>query len=237
MTQNSVKMFRNTLSKLVGDTFPTLKRRWRRRLRLTPAGWERFYAETQDPFGIDGNPYEQGKFEHMMEALDGRRYGHALEVCCSIGSFTEMLAPACDDLLAIDISQVAVDRTRARLADKPWVKVERRTVPEELPKGPFDLVVCADVLYYLSPNELPAAVRRLARSVSSGGTFLALHYLGDGGGLMGGNEVHTLLPQLLDGFRLVRSERRTGIGPHGSGYQLDRYDRPLDPIEGHSSGD
>ena len=146
---------------------------------------------------------------------------------CSIGSFTERLAPSCDNLLAIDIAQAAVDRTRQRLAGTPGVRVERRTFPDELPEGPFDLVVCSDVLYYMRIQDLPAALRRLATVLRPGGTFMALHYLGDAGGLSRGDDVHDLLPRVPEGFACVRSERRDGIGPRGAGYRLDRYDRVL----------
>jgi predicted TPR repeat methyltransferase len=214
---------RATILKLIGDAFPTLRQR-RRQQRWSQAGWDQFYSEKEDPFGIEGNSYEQMKFAHMLEVLD-RRYERALEVGCSEGSFTELLSTRCDHLLAIDITQVAVDRAQKWLATKPWVRVERRTFPEELPEGPFDLVVCADVLYYSNANKLREALRQLGSIIQPGGTFLALQYLGNSGGLISGDEVHQLLPQVLNEFRLISSERRIGVGPHGAGYQLDRYDR------------
>jgi 2-polyprenyl-3-methyl-5-hydroxy-6-metoxy-1,4-benzoquinol methylase len=159
-----------------------------------------------------------------MKVLDDR-YGHGLEVGCSEGYFTERLSTRCDNLLAIDISQVAVSRAQKRLAGKSWVKFERRTIPEEVPEGPFDLVVCSEVLYYLNTNRLREALRHLAAVIPPGGTFVALHYLGDAGGVISGSEVHQLLPEVLKEFRLIFSERRIGVGRDGAGYQLDRYDR------------
>lgn len=214
---------RPTVLKLIGDAFPAL-RQIRRQRRWSQAGLDQFYSEKEDPFGIEGNPYEQGKFMHIVEVLDAR-YSRGLEIGCSEGSFTELLSTRCDHLLAIDITQVAVDRAQRRLAAKPWVRVERRTFPEELPKGPFDLIVCADVLYYSNAHKLREALRQLGSIIQPGGTFLALHYLGSSGAVISGDEVHQLLPQILKDFRLVASERRLGIGPHGAGYQLDRYDR------------
>ena len=150
---------RATIFRLIGDAFPALRQR-RRQRRWSQAGLDQFYSEKKDPFDIEDNPYEQGKFAHMLEVLDCR-YGRALEVGCSEGIFTELLSTRCDHLLAIDITQVAVDRAQKRLAAKPWVRVERRTFPEELPEGPFDLVVCADVLYYSNVNKLREALRQL----------------------------------------------------------------------------
>lgn len=203
---------------------PPLRRWWRRR-RLTVAAFEQFYAKEHDPFGFDRNPYEAGKFAHLIEALDGRRYGRALEIGCSIGSFTEKLADVCDEVVGTDISQIAVDRTRERLQGKSNVRIERMTFPVELPQGTFDLIVCSDVLYYLSDRDLPQTIRLLADLVRPGGSLLALHYLGDAGGLTTGEKVHNQLLQQLSGFTCGRSETVTGVGPHGAGYRLDRLDR------------
>jgi SAM-dependent methyltransferase len=203
---------------------PPLRRWWRKR-RLTPAAFEQFYAKEHDPFGFDSSPYEAGKFAHLIEALDGRRYGRALEIGCSVGSFTEKLADVCDEVVGTDISQAAVDRTRQRLRGRSNVRIERLTFPAEQPQGTFDLIVCSDVLYYLSDRDLPPAIKLLAGLVRPGGSLLALHYLGDAGGLTTGGKVHDRLLEQLSGFTSERSQTLTGVGPHGAGYRLDRFDR------------
>src|SRR5829696_2561627 len=100
---------------------------------------------------------------------------------------------------------------------KSNVRVERLTFPGELPQGTFDLIVCLDVLYYLSDRDLRPAIKRLAGLVRPGGSLLALHYLGDAGGLSTGRKVHEQLAK-LSGFTSGRSETVTGVGPHGAGY-------------------
>jgi SAM-dependent methyltransferase len=203
---------------------PPLRRWWRRR-RYSVATWEQFYAKEHDPFGFDRSPYEASKFAHLLKALEGRRYGRALEIGCSVGSFTEKLADVCDEVVGTDISQTAVDRTRQRLQGKSNVRIERQTFPVEQPAGKFDLVVCSDVLYYLSDRELPPAIRLLAGLVRPGGSLLALHYLGDAVGLTTGEKVHNQLLQQLSEFSSGCSETVAGVGPHGAGYRLDRLDR------------
>ena len=219
----SGQRFRHIFGQIV-RTIPVLER-LRRRERISEAGFDKRYREARDPFLFDTNPYEQGKFNHLIETLDGRSYGSALEVGCAIGSFTEKLLPHCDRLLAIDISQTAVDRTRNRFPGSSKITVERATIPQTLPPGPFDLVVCSDVLYYLSPRQLRRTILLLANSISPGGTFLALHYLGDAHGLTTGNQVHDLLHKLLTDFKTIKSETIEGIGPKGAGYRIDRFDR------------
>lgn len=217
-----ITLLRRNVARML-RSIPALQR-WRRKTKLTQPAFERFYAQEHDPFGFDRNPYEQDKFDQMLAALGGRRFASALEVGCSIGSFTERLASVCGTVVATDISQIAVDRTRDRLHAYPNVVVKRMTFPET-PEGTFELVVCSDVLYYFPAEELQRVISVLATSVAPGGSLLLLHYLGDAGGLSDGERVHNLLPSTLTGFIQARAERRLGVGPHGAGYRLDRFDR------------
>jgi predicted TPR repeat methyltransferase len=198
-----------------------------RQLRLgRRSSLERFYATAYDPFGIDTNPYESEKFDDLLQVMGEGPFARGLEVGCSIGSLTERLAARCEQLLALDIAQAAVDRTRERLAGQPHVVVERRTIPQELPDGPFDLVVCADVLYYLPRRRLRRTLQELAARLAPGGTIVSLHWLGEHGAPTAGHAVHDLQEQLWSGLTHVAREERVGVGPHGAGYRLDRYDRP-----------
>src|SRR5262245_34230427 len=57
-----------------------------RRLRIyrTRQSWlDRFYAGDPDPFRLDTNPYEHGKYRDIIAALQNRRYRKAWEVGCS----------------------------------------------------------------------------------------------------------------------------------------------------------
>src|SRR5438094_1065214 len=127
----------------------------------------------------------------MLEELDGRRFGTALELACSVGVFTEMLAPRCDELLAVDISASAVALARERLAGRPNVRVERATLPGEFPEGSFDLVVCADVSGYMNRAEWAAVVRRIETALRPGGSMLIAPALGRRRGSPGAAEERT----------------------------------------------
>jgi SAM-dependent methyltransferase len=186
---------------------------------------ERFYAREHDPFHFDTNPYETGKFDDLLEVIGEGPFRHALEVGCSIGSFTERLAPRCEHLLATDISEVAVDRARRRLAAHPQVRVERRTIPGEMPDGAFDLIVCSDVLYYLPTRRLKRALGELAGRLVPGGSIVSLHWLGEHGAPVSGDEVHDLQEQAWRDLEHVAKLHRASVGPDGAGYRLDRYDR------------
>lgn len=164
-----------------------------RRRRLSSRRWlEGFYATDYDPFGFDSSPYERGKYDDTLAALGDGTFDRALEVGCAVGTFTERLAPRCRELLAIDVVQAAVDRTSERLKGHSHVQIERLDFPDQLPPGPFDLVLCSDVLYYLPVRRLRRCLSELAELVPVGGRIVSLHFLGDFGAPTSGDEVHDL---------------------------------------------
>jgi SAM-dependent methyltransferase len=188
--------------------------------RLERDYFEALYAAREDPWDFETSGYEAAKYEATVAALGDRRYGRALEAGCSIGVLTEMLAARCDALEAVDVSERAVARARARLAGAPRVRVERRTLPEELPKGPFDLIVCSEVLYYWSRALLLAALPPLVAALAPGGSLLAVHWRPETRTYpLLGDEVHDLLAERLG--RLDHAVSRTERE-----YRLDRWDVP-----------
>ena len=145
------------------------------RKRFSREYFENLYGRSRDPWGFETSSYERSKYERTLEVLAHRRYRRALEVGCSIGIFTAMLAPLCDELLAVDISEKAIVAARERLANFAHVSVERRTLPEEMPEGPFDLVVASEILYYLPTDIMLVALRRFEEVLSPGGVLITVN--------------------------------------------------------------
>lgn len=52
-------------------------------------------------------------------------------------------------------------------------------LPRDAPRGPFDLIVVSEFLYYLKPNNLRLLLLRLERSLAPGGRLVVLHHLRD----------------------------------------------------------
>lgn len=144
------------------------------RPRLDAGYFDALYARESDPWDFETSPYERAKYDATIEALGGRRFASALEIGCSIGVLTERLAARCDRLLAVDAAEAAADAARERLADEEHVTVERRELPETFPPGPFDLVVCSEVLYYLDAPAFEAMLDAIARELT--GCLLAVHW-------------------------------------------------------------
>jgi len=162
--------------------------------RLGREYFEGLYAESGDPWNFETSEYERNKYGRTLEVLGERRFQRALEAGASIGVFTEMLADRCDELLAVDVSERAVAAARERLSDHGHVRLERRTLPEEMPDGPFDLIVASEVLYYLTREEMLAALQAFERELAQGGTLLAVHWRRETKTYpLQGDEVHELL--------------------------------------------
>jgi predicted TPR repeat methyltransferase len=164
--------------------------------RLGREYFERLYAESGDPWDFETSEYEQNKYTRTLAVLGERTFRRALEAGASIGVFTEMLAKRCEELLAVDVSVRAVVAARRRLSGLGHVRVERRTLPEEMPDGPFDLIVASEVLYYFPREEMLAVLQGFERELARGGTLLAVHWRRETRTYpLQGNEVHELLAQ------------------------------------------
>lgn len=164
------------------------------RERLGRRYFEDLYAGDGDPWRFASSSYERDKYRRTLAVLGDRRFADALEVGCSIGVFTELLASRCDVLEAVDVSARAVHAARKRTAGLEGVTVQRRELPEEAPEGPFDLIVCSEVLYYWTADVLARGLDLLAGRLRPGGLFLAVHWTEPTETYpLQGEEVHRLL--------------------------------------------
>jgi predicted TPR repeat methyltransferase len=185
--------------------------------RLGREYFEGLYAESDDPWNFEASEYEQDKYARTLAVLGERTFRRALEAGASIGVFTEMLSDRCDELLAVDVSERAVAAARRRLSGRGHVRVERRTLPEEMPDGPFDLIVASEVLYYFPREEMLTVLRGFERELARGGVLLAVHWRRKTETYpLQGDEVHDLL---VEHTRLLTTE--TIIEPD---YRLDRFE-------------
>lgn len=185
--------------------------------------FDRLYGGSEDPWGFDAHPEERLKFARTLDLCGPGPFGRALEIGCSIGTFTELLAPRCTSLLATDISKRAVRTALGRLGAFPQVTCEVRDLRQEFPEGPFDLIVASDVLYYWTIDEIVVVLRRIEQGLAPGGTLVALHYTSRIRALLNGNEVHDLLAQESRLDHVFTDETEFGDGRK---YRVDLFARP-----------
>ncbi len=182
--------------------------------------FERLYAKV-DPWGFAG-PNDAVKYALTLDLCGSGPFGHVLEIGCGEGLFTQMLAPRCRSILAVDISSRAVRRAQDRLAQYPGVLVRAASLPVGYPEGAFDLVVASDVLYYWASDDLEWGARRIEQSLAVGGRFVATHYALPIVAATTGDSVHDVLAGILT-LSHVHSETRD-IGA-GRPYRIDVWEK------------
>lgn len=127
------------------------------------------YGQMEDPWaaGVARYRYQRRKYDILLSFVPRRRYRRVLDLACGIGEMTRRLAPHVDEILGLDISDLAVEQARLRSASLPNVLYKRGDVLalDQSFDGRFDLVVLADTLYYLSPLD-DAVLKRVRESVA-----------------------------------------------------------------------
>jgi predicted TPR repeat methyltransferase len=184
------------------------------RPRVAPEFFDRLYAGDPDPWGFETSAYERAKYDATIAALPDRPIAHALEIGCSIGVLTQRLAQHAEHVLAVDVSEAALRTAQARSI--PNATFERRELPEQMPQGPFDLIVASEVLYYLDPPALDAVLDAIANALAPNGSLLAVHWRHP-------TETYPLLGDEVH----ARLRRRFGPPAHSAptpDYALDRFD-------------
>jgi SAM-dependent methyltransferase len=160
--------------------FSGLRLRWQ--AFKTRRKMNRQFGKRVDPFSYSTDPYEIARLE-ALDAAAGAEPGKVLELSCAEGHLTRRLAARAADLLAVDISARAIERARERAPSARFAEGDL-LVWEPGAEGPFDVIVVAEVLYYLDrPGvraEFAALFPRIASWLKPGGRLVMSHaFAGD----------------------------------------------------------
>lgn len=142
------------------------------------AYFDRIYAGSDDPWQFRSSPYERHKYAATLGALPRERFRSGLEIGCSIGELTSLLAARCDAMLGIDIAAAPLETARRRCAGQPQVSFRQMGVPACWPDGAFDLIVLSEVLYFLSAEDLVATASRVREGGAEGTCVVLVNWLG-----------------------------------------------------------
>ncbi|MFL5287257.1 MAG: class I SAM-dependent DNA methyltransferase [Rhodopila sp.] len=185
-----------------------------------PAHFERLYQSNPDPWAYLTSDYEAEKYRHALAVLDDGRFANGLEVGCSIGVLTALLAERCDALLGVDVVEQALDAARARNTGAAWVRFQRMQVPGDWPDGQFDLIVLSEVLYFFVPTDIDRIADRVVRSLRPAGTVLLVNWLGRGDDPISGDDAAArFLHAAMGKLAVTHQDRRPG-------YRVDRLRAP-----------
>jgi SAM-dependent methyltransferase len=117
-----------------------------------PVDFDGRYREDPDPWGVHSRWYERRKTACLGAALARERYAVAWDAACGVGQVAALLADRCDLVVASDLSPRAVELTAAHTAGRVETVVSRLPAVPAL-AGDAELVVLAEVVYYLPPAE------------------------------------------------------------------------------------
>ncbi|HEX4437039.1 MAG TPA: SAM-dependent methyltransferase [Solirubrobacteraceae bacterium] len=181
------------------------------------ARFEDLYARSVDPWRYETSGYEREKYASTLAALPAGRFAAALEIGCSIGVFTEQLAERCEHVVAMDFSARALQLAADRAGVLANVELCHASFPEQAPEGPWQLILCSEVLYYLPGPALDRAVGWLTEQLQDGACVLAVSWRGQGTDEpFLGDEVHDRLARELADWHSLDDRRED--------YRLDRFD-------------
>ena len=121
------------------------------------------------------NREQRAKVEQAFTLLDGFRAEDALELGCGDGRWAAITAGIADHVVAIDISDLAIQRARAqtKLANVDFRQGDLASM--SFPPQSFDFIFCAEVLYYLTLEQLDNTVAQINELLRPGGKLLLLH--------------------------------------------------------------
>ena len=188
--------------------YPLLERRARRH---DPADrrfeFEKLYAEKSDPWGYLASGYEARKYRRTLEAALRLlpQAQSVLEIGCSIGVFTRVLARTYQVVVAVDIANEALLRARKTVGARSNVRYLRGDLSSVKLGRTFDLIFCAEMLYYVADEAAPAAIETLRESLAAAGLLFVV--LPDVPGYGDNDPSRRWPPRLLaNGFRLEWQE-------------------------------
>lgn len=149
-----------------------------------PTRWEHHDAAELDPLfdraarpWTDDSPYERLRDVHTL-ALAPLSPARTLELGCDGGRLTALLAQRSGHVDARDASDVALADARARCAGLPNVSLARHATFADGLAGPYDLIVCRDILSLAPTDEgLRHALIEIARTLEPAGALVLVHAL------------------------------------------------------------
>jgi len=170
--------------------------------------FEDIYARAEDPWGFRFSEYERDKYAATVAAMPKPHFQAGLEVGCSIGEFTWLLAKNCNSLLGVDTVAAALEVARARCAEFPHVHFTQMHVPAQWPKGQFDLIVLSEILYFFAPNDISTIAARVSKSLAPEGTVVLVNWLGHTEDPCTGDEAAEVFLASLPNMQITSQQRR-----------------------------
>lgn len=143
---------------------------------ITLHGFEATFRGNPDPWRTFAAADERRKRRAILLALGPGPRGRVLELASGNGSNTVSLARRVRRLDATDGAPTAVALTAKATRHLNNVNASCLILPGRFPGVRYDAIIAAEILYYLTPAQLVATAREIARSLRPGGRLVLAHH-------------------------------------------------------------
>jgi SAM-dependent methyltransferase len=141
------------------------------------AGFDAKFAQDDDPWRTFDNRDEALKRAAILHAMGAGPWGRVLELAAGNGSNSAAIAPRA---LRLDATEATTSGTalvaKAVGARRRRARAIRLAVPARLPRPRYDVVVVAELIYYLSPRTMARTARDIADVLRPGGVLVLAHH-------------------------------------------------------------
>ena len=158
----------------------------------TAARFDRLFMKNPDPWSYSGNPVSEERRKLILDMLPLGRYKRLLEIGCATGWMTLPLATRADELVAADISSVALARAHDRCRQSKNIRLRNLDLLTEEINDRFECIVCAGVLVFLPAAAQQMIRDRLAAVLLAGGDLILEHTVNAYPGEIAGDWIHAL---------------------------------------------
>lgn len=143
---------------------------------MQPPDFDAMYAADPDPWNVRDSWYERRKEAVVLALLARERYAHAWDAASGTGDLALALSRRCERVTASDASARAVALTRDLLSDAS-ASVVVNALPEVPPLAAApDLVVLAEVLYYLPEADRIRALDAVGAAARPSAELVVVHW-------------------------------------------------------------
>ncbi len=146
---------------------------------ISLGGFEHMFRSNADPWRTFSDADEALKRAAILRGMGGGPIGRVLELGAGNGSNSVAIAGRSLRLDATEGTATGVRLIAGVLAGYPRARALRLVLPGRLPRSTYDLIVIAELLYYLRPREMERVARSVARALRPGGRLVLAHHLID----------------------------------------------------------
>jgi SAM-dependent methyltransferase len=140
------------------------------------AGFENKFRANIDAWDYSHSPFERAKRGLLLRACGPLKHGRVLELGCAIGETTRELARLSLRLVAVDASPTALKEAARRIPRRQHIRFQRAILPGQMPRGPFDVIVISELVYYLRAHHLNSLADRSFAALAPGGIAVVLNH-------------------------------------------------------------